>query len=347
MSPLKLAILSTFTLLFLACGGDQDPAKRFRIELEGNPKVLKRYDKLRVSVVDKEGNTIPDATYSINGKAIPVEDQKRYFNLPYLGNRELEARFEIEGKPVLISKKVRILAEKPPQLYTYEIVNEYPHDINAFTQGLEFYKDTLYESTGRKGTSFIRKIAYETGEVLQQADLDKAYFGEGITILGETVYQLSWQKRTGFLYDRASLTDKGRFQYGKSREGWGLCNDGEKIYKSDGTEKIWILDPNTLQEEDYLQIVTNKSVFNKANELEYVDGKIYANVWQKESMMIIDAESGAIEGVINFGGLSKQVKQHPELDVLNGVAYHPDRKTFFVTGKNWNKLFEVRIKPKE
>ncbi|MBT8311370.1 MAG: glutaminyl-peptide cyclotransferase, partial [Flavobacteriaceae bacterium] len=319
MSPLKLAILSTFTLLFLACGGDQDPAKRFKIELEGNPKVLKRYDKFRVSVVDKEGLTIPDATYSIDGKTLSAENQQLNFDLPYLGNRELQARFDIEGKPVVIRKKIRILADKPPQLYTYEIVNEYPHDIKAFTQGLEFHNDTLYESTGRKGTSFIRKIAYETGEVLQQTDLDNAYFGEGITILGETVYQLSWQKRTGFLYDRNSLKEKGRFQYGKSREGWGLCNDGEKIYKSDGTEKIWILNPNTLEEEDYLQIVTDKSVFNKANELEYVDGKIYANVWQKESMMIVDAESGAIEGVINFGGLKKRVKQHSELDVLNGV----------------------------
>ncbi|MBT8204445.1 MAG: glutaminyl-peptide cyclotransferase [Eudoraea sp.] len=347
MSPLKLAILSTFTLLFLACGGDQDPDKRFKIELEGNPKVLKRYDKFRVSVVDKEGLTIPDATYSIDGKTLSSENQQLNFDLPYLGNRELQARFDIEGKPVVIRKKIRVLADKPPQLYTYEIVNEYPHDIKAFTQGLEFHNDTLYESTGRKGTSLIRKIAYETGEVLQQTDLDKAYFGEGITILGETVYQLSWQKRTGFLYDRNSLKEKGRFQYGKSREGWGLCNDGEKIYKSDGTEKIWILNPNTLEEEDFLQIVTDKSVFNKANELEYVDGKIYANVWQKESMMIVDAESGAIEGVINFGGLKKQVKQHSELDVLNGVAYHPGRKTLFVTGKNWDKLFEVRVKPKE
>lgn len=347
MSSLKLVILSTLTLLFLACGGDQDPAKRFRIELEGNTKVLKRFDQLAIGVIDKEGTTIPDASYSIDGQALPLTNQKLHFDLPLMGNRELEAKFEIEGQTVVIRKKIKILAAHAPQLYTYEIVNTYPHDIKAFTQGLEFHGDTLYESTGRKGSSFIRKIAFETGEVLQQTDLDKAYFGEGITVMGETVYQLSWQKRTGFLYDRASLTEKGRFQYGESREGWGLCNDGERIYKSDGTEKIWILNPSTLQEEDYLQIVTNKSVFNKANELEYVDGKIYANVWQKESMMIIDAESGAIEGVVNFGGLSKQVKQHPELDVLNGIAYHRERKTFFVTGKNWDKLFEVRIKPKE
>ena len=347
MSSFKFLLISSFGLLFLACGGEQDPAKRFQIVLEGNPKVLKRYDELSVSIQDKEGNAVPDATFSLDGTTLTLEENKLKFDLPLLGNRELEARFSLEGKPVVIRKKVRILSKEAPRLYTYEIVNEYPHDIKSFTQGLEFYNDTLYESTGRKGTSYIRKIDYMTGEVLQQVDLDNAYFGEGITVMGETVYQLSWQSKTGFLYDRKSLNERGRFQYGQSREGWGLCNDGLKIYKSDGTEKIWILNPETLEEEGSLQTVTNKSVFNKANELEYVEGKIYANVWQKESMMIIDAESGAIEGVINFGGLKKRVKQHATLDVLNGVAYHPERKTFFVTGKNWDKLFEVRIKPRE
>ncbi|MEM9650254.1 MAG: glutaminyl-peptide cyclotransferase, partial [Bacteroidota bacterium] len=126
-----------------------------------------------------------------------------------------------------------------------------------------------------------------------------------------------------------------------------LTNDGKKIFKSDGTEKIWFLDPETLTEMGNIETVTNKSIFNMANELEYVDGKIYANVYQKESIMIIDAESGAIEGVVNFGGLKKKVTQHEKLNVLNGVAYHPTRKTFFVTGKNWDKLFEVQIVKKQ
>ncbi|TFG74403.1 MAG: glutaminyl-peptide cyclotransferase, partial [Flavobacteriales bacterium] len=135
--------------------------------------------------------------------------------------------------------------------------------------------------------------------------------------------------------------------YGNSKEGWGLANDGENLYKSDGTEKIWLLDPATLVEKEFIETVTDKSIFNKANELEYVDGKLYANVYQKESMMIIDAKSGAIEGVINFGGLKDKVTQHELLDVLNGVAYHPERKTFFVTGKNWDKMFEVNIVKKK
>ncbi|MDX1314903.1 MAG: glutaminyl-peptide cyclotransferase [Eudoraea sp.] len=345
MSSLKY-LIGTFALLFLACGGEQDPSKRFKIELDGQSNALNRNASVAVRVIDKEGKAVQGVTYAIAGQALNHAGDQLVFNLPVLGNHELEASFTLDEKPVVIRKKIRILAEKAPSLYTYEIINEYPHDIKAFTQGLEFYKDTLYESTGRKGSSYIRKVDYKTGEVLQQTDLDNSYFGEGITIMGNTAYQLSWQSRTGFLYDRGSLSEKGKFRYGKSREGWGLCNDGKIIYKSDGTEKIWKLNPETLEEEGYIQIVTNKSVFNKANELEYVNGKIYANVWQKESMMIIDAESGAIEGVINFGGLKERVKQHRDLDVLNGVAYHPERKTFFVTGKNWDKLFEVKIRPK-
>ncbi|MCX2719415.1 glutaminyl-peptide cyclotransferase [Lentiprolixibacter aurantiacus] len=346
MSPLKY-LIGTIVLLFLACGGEKDPAKRFQVQFDAQSNALKRNDTVQITVKDRDGNAVEGVSYSLNGKSLDKYEDHLIFNLPSLGNQELEVSFDLEGKPVVIKKNIRILAEEAPSLYTYEVVNEYPHDIRAFTQGLEFYQDTLYESTGRKGTSYIRKVDYKTGEILQQTALENSYFGEGITIMRNTAYQLSWQSRTGFLYDRGSLKEKGKFQYGHSREGWGLCNDGNIIYKSDGTEKIWKLNPETLEEEGFIQIVTNKSVFNKANELEYVDGKIYANVWQKESMMIIDAESGAIEGVINFGGLKERVKQHRDLDVLNGVAYHPERKTFFVTGKNWDKLFEVRIKLKE
>ena len=158
---------------------------------------------------------------------------------------------------------------------------------------------------------------------------------------------LTWQARTGFMFDRQTLRRLGSFRYGESQEGWGLANDGKRIFKSDGTQRIWILDPATLREDGYIETVTDKSVFNKANELEYLDGKLYANVWQKESMMIIDAASGAIEGVVNFGGLKERVGQHRDLDVFNGVAYHPGRNTFFVTGKNWDTLFEVRILKKD
>lgn len=347
MNIVKFFTLSSFLLFFLACGeGNTSATSLFDIQLEGNKKQFQQNESTAISINNKKEKMIDKVTYSIDGVQLPINNNKMTLNTSKLGNKTLKAVVEYEGTSVELSKKIKILAEHAPQVYTYEIVNEYPHDIKAYTQGLEFHNDTLYESTGKKGTSWLRKIDFKSGNVLQQIDLDNSLFGEGITIMNGKIYQLTWQSRTGFIYDLNDFKKIDNFQYGESKEGWGLANDGTKIFKSDGTEKIWFLNPETLVEEGYIETVTNKSIFNKANELEFVEGKLYANVYQKESMMIIDATTGAIEGVVNFGGLKKKVTQHEAIDVLNGVAYHPERKTFFVTGKKWDKLFEVKIKKK-
>ncbi len=340
---MKVFLVSITAVFFIACGGSKDTTKLFDIQLEGQKKQFQKNDKVGISIQNKENFTISKVEYVIDGKVLPVTDGKITFNIEKLGNKVLIAKIDYDDTSVDITKKIKVLAEKPPEIYTYEIVNTFPHDQTSFTQGLEFSNDTLYEGTGRKGQSVLRKIDFKTGNVLQNVDLDNSVFGEGITVINDKVLQLTWQSGIGYVYNQSDLNKVETFSYGKSKEGWGLCNDGQKVFKSDGTEKIWILDPTNFTEIDFIETVTNKSIFNKANELEYVNGKIYANVWQKESMMIIDATSGAIEGVINFGGLKKKVTQHPQLDVLNGVAYHPTRKTFFVTGKNWDKLFEVNI----
>ncbi|MCK0159781.1 glutaminyl-peptide cyclotransferase [Allomuricauda sp. F6463D] len=341
----KLFSITGALLFFLGCGGSADPSKHFSIQLEN--KALQQNQQVGIALKNKKDIEISDLHYYIDDKELPVENGKITLDLPTLGNKILVAKFNVEEHAVEIKKNIRLLAASAPKVYTYEIIASYPHDPGAYTQGLEFYKDTLYESTGKKGFSTLRKVDYETGEVLTNIPMNNSVFGEGITIMNEKLYQLTWQSGLGYVYDISNLEKIKDFFYDKSREGWGLCNDGEKIFKSDGTEKIWFLDPETLQEQGYIETVTNKSIFNRANELEYVDGKIYANVYQKESMMIIDATSGAIEGVINFGGLKNKVKKGPEWDegnsVLNGVAFHPERKTFFVTGKNWDKLFEVKI----
>jgi glutamine cyclotransferase len=153
----------------------------------------------------------------------------------------------------------------------------------------------------------------------------------------------------GFVYDKESLSMEKSFPFGNSKEGWGLCNDGNNLFKSDGTHRIWTLDPETYEEKGSIQVMTHKAALKNLNELEYVNGKIYANTYQfqKDVVVIIDPKSGAVEGVVDFSGLKAKVKEHPELNVFNGIAYHPERKTFFVTGKNWDKLFEVKILPKE
>jgi len=328
----------------MACGGNNtDPKLLFDISLDGNKTTFNQNESVGIKLNNKSDKPIGQITYSLDGKALQVDDNTIVLDVETLGNKTIKAVVDYDDTSVEISKKIKVLAENAPEIYTYEILNEYPHDNLAYTQGLEFHNDTLYESTGHRGTSWIRKLDYKTGKIHQQIDLENTYFGEGITILNGKIYQLTWQSKIGFVYDLKSFKKLDNFQYGESKQGWGFTNDGKKLYKSDGTERIWFLNPETLTEEGFIEIVTNTSIFNNANELEFVDGKLYANVYQKESMMIIDATSGAIEGVVNFGGLKDKVTQHEKLDVLNGIAFHPERKTFFVTGKNWDKLFEVKI----
>ncbi len=350
MHTIRFFTISTFLMLFMACGGNQKASSFFDIQLEGNKKQFQQNETIGLSINNKKNITLDKITYSIDGKELKIVNNKTTIIVETLGNKLIKATLDYNGTSVEISKKIKVLASNAPEIYTYKIINEYPHNTNAYTQGLEFHNDTLYEGTGKKGRSSLRKVDFKTGEVLQQIALDNTIFGEGITIMNGKIYQLSWQSRIGFIYDLKGFKKIDNFQYGQSKEGWGLANDGHKIFKSDGTEKIWFLNPNTLVEEGYIESVTNTSIFNRANELEYVDGKLYANVYRKPSVMIIDATSGAIEGVINFSGLVKKIRKDENWNdnesVLNGIAYHPEKGTFFVTGKNWNKLFEVKIMKK-
>ncbi len=344
MNRFKYIAIGLFSILFVSCGGgNSTTSKLFKIQLEDNKSEFQQNQTVSIDLRNPKQKTINSVSYSIDGMELVSNDGKITLNIPTLGNKTLLAKVTYDDGTVDVTKNIKVLASKSPEIYTYEVLNEYPHDIKAYTQGLEFHNDTLYESTGRNGQSSLRKVDYKSGKILKQIDLDKTFFGEGITILNNKIYQLTWQSGMGFIYSLDNFEKIDTFTYDQSREGWGLCNNGKNLLKSDGTEKIWNLNPETLKEEGYIETVTNRSIFNKTNELEYVDGKIYANVYLKESMMIIDAQSGAIEGVVNFGGLKEKVKQHADLDVLNGVAYHPERKTFFVTGKNWDKLFEVNI----
>lgn len=264
-----------------------------------------------------------------------------------LGNQRLKAIVYSAESTDTLSENIKILNSEAPTVYTYEIVNTFPHDITSYTQGLEFHGDTLYESIGQYGKSKLRKVNLESGEVLKEIKLDDQYFAEGLTILGDKLYLLTWQEDEGFIYDLKTFEKTGTFGYNQSEEGWGLCNNGEKIFKSDGTEKIWILNPETLAEQSYIQPTTHKSVATKFNELEWVKGKIYANTYQFPSVAIINPENGGIEGLISFKGLKEQLGNVESLDsnndVLNGIAYNSNTDKLYVTGKKWDKIFEVKI----
>ena len=230
-------------------------------------------------------------------------------------------------------------------------MNTYPHDIKAYTQGLEFYEGILYESTGNgegagtgtKGKSSVRKLDYKTGKIIKIKELDDVYFGEGLTFLDNEIFQLTWRNSVGFVYEPENLTQKREIKYAKQMEGWGLCNDGTNLYQTDGSEKIWKLNPTDFQVLDYVNVYAGNKKIKSLNELEWVDGKIYANVYQQDAIAMIDPKSGAVEAIVDLSKLKTLVKQHPDLDVLNGIAYHRENNTFFVTGKNWDLLFEIKI----
>lgn len=229
-------------------------------------------------------------------------------------------------------------------VFSYMVVHVYPHDRNAFTQGLEYRDGFLYEGTGQKGQSVLRKVKLETGKVLQQIELAPTYFGEGITVFGDRIVELTWQSQAGFVYDRSTFRLLRQFSY--PGEGWGLANDGKTIYMSDGTADIRFWDPNTLQERKRITVRDGTRKIENLNELEYVHGEIYANIWTTNRIARISPADGHVIAWIDLAGLLKPEDQVPPVDVLNGIAYDSARDRLFVTGKLWPKLFEIKMVPK-
>ncbi len=341
MKFFKLLTIILLNITITACGGSDTKKNNFSIKTNAVKNAITNNSTLEVSINNPKKLTINSVKYTLDNKSITATTNLSHFKL---GNFPIKAIISYnDGETETATQHISILNAVPPKVYNYEIINTYPHDITSYTQGLEFYNGELYESTGQYGESKLRKLDYKNGDVLENEKLANDYFGEGITVLNDKIYLLTWRKGVGFVYDPKTFKKTSSFKYGKSKEGWGLCNDKNLIYKSDGTERIWTLNPNTLAETDNIQVYTHKGKIGRLNELEWINGKIYANIYQKDGVVIINPKNGATEAVINFSPLKKEVKQHKKLDVLNGIAYNPETETIFVTGKHWNKLFEVRI----
>jgi len=233
-----------------------------------------------------------------------------------------------------------LAAEQSIPVLSAKILKTYPHDAEAFTQGLEYYDGFLYESTGRTGHSSLRKVDLASGKVLQKVDLSSEYFGEGLTIFRGKVYQLTWLSEKGFVYDVRSFAKLGAFHY--YGEGWGLTHDGAHLILSDGTNRLRYIDPETFQVTRTLEVYGGKEAVTNLNELECVGDDIYANVWHANRIARIEARTGQVRAWIDFSALASQEQNGPE-GVLNGIAFDSARRRFFVTGKNWAHLFEVRV----
>ena len=227
-----------------------------------------------------------------------------------------------------------------PRQYGYEVVAMHPHDPGAFTQGLEFHDGVLFESTGRHPSS-IRRVRLEDGEVLQKRELDMQFFGEGLTLVGDRILSLTWQGGHGFIWNADDLTPAGTFSY--SGEGWGLTHDDTRVILSDGTPNLRFLDPVTLAETGSVPVTFMGRPLGQLNELEFIDGEVWANVWQTNFIVRIDPATGVVVGVINLTGLLPDPVANPADDVLNGIAWDAENRRLFVTGKLWPKLFEIKL----
>ena len=239
------------------------------------------------------------------------------------------------------SKKPSSSKPVTPQPYTYEVVAEHPHLRTSYTQGLQFEGGELWEGTGEYGHSRILRTDLTSGKTTEVIRLSNDEFGEGITVLGDKIYQLTWLNGKMHIYDRHSFKPIATHTY--KGEGWGLTSDGKKLYMSDGTHAIRVLDPETLKEERRFGVKIEGRSLQQLNELEWIDGKIWANVYTTDYIVIINPEDGVVEGVINLTGILPDSERDHKTDVLNGIAYDKATKRIFVTGKNWSKLYEIKL----
>jgi glutaminyl-peptide cyclotransferase len=247
--------------------------------------------------------------------------------------------------PSIIGQSSRPAGPRRPREYTFKVVNVFPHDTAAFTQGLVYHDGFFYEGTGLNGRSQLRKVRLETGEVVQHADLDREFFGEGIAIAGNKVLQLTWQSHVGFVYNLSDFKLLRQFSY--RGEGWGLTSNGNDIFMSDGSAQVRVLNAVTLKEKRRFTVRDGATAIDQLNELEFVDGEIFANIWQTDRIARISPQSGKVVGWIDLAGLLSPVYRRREEAVLNGIAYDAAHKRLFVTGKLWPSIFEIQLVPKK
>ena len=239
--------------------------------------------------------------------------------------------------PVLTPTTTAVYAQQ----LGWKVVGVYPHDPKAFTQGLQWYDGGFYEGTGLEGQSQLRRVEFPSGRVIEKRDLPKEVFGEGITVAGDKIYQLTWQTHIGYVYDRASFKLLKQFTY--PDEGWGLTYDGQNLIQSDGSDLLIFLDPQTLAPLRQLPVTKNGKPLKNLNELEWINGEIWANIWQSDEIVRINPTSGQVVSYFDFSNLLPDKMRTGNEDVLNGIAYDADKKRLFLTGKQWPKLFEIKI----
>jgi glutaminyl-peptide cyclotransferase len=258
------------------------------------------------------------------------------------GRKSIKVTAWRNSKPAAsLTRFMIIYADKAPEKYGYTIVRTYPHDREAFTQGLFYHEGILYEGTGQESGSSLREVELETGKVLRQHNLDPSLFGEGITLYNDRIFQVTWENKVGFVYDRATFKVLNRIYY--PGQAWGLTTIGNRIVMSDGSNVLYFYEPESFTALSRLEVYDDKKKVDNLNELEFINGEIWANIWMSDQIARIDPETGKVNGYINLAGLLSNNDKRPDTDVLNGIAWDQAGNRIFVTGKRWPKLFEIRV----
>lgn len=363
MKKYNLLIALSLGIAFANCDNQKNLEKDVRsINTSQLKQLYKGNESLKLSLDITENTVIDSVAYFLNDKKIGTTANNNILDYDLknekFGKTQIKGIAYAGGNNKEVVSHIEIVSPVTPKFLKYKLVNTYPHDQEAYTQGLEFYNGILYESTGngegggtttngmgtgKKGVSSVRQVDYKTGKVIKAHNLPMEIFGEGCTVLNNKLYQLTYLNNEGFIYNPETLERESTFKYFKNMQGWGLCNDGQYLYMTDGSEKIYKVNPENFQQLDYINVYTNNSPIGNINEMEWVNGKIYANIYGENAVAVIDPKTGSVEAAIDFSDLLHKTTYHADRDVFNGIAYNPNTKTFFVTGKNWDKMFEVEI----
>ncbi|MFZ2287213.1 MAG: glutaminyl-peptide cyclotransferase [Bacteroidales bacterium] len=328
---------------------DSRPSKRLiEVLAPADNSTLKCTDRIVFSVAQAAGQTKVDSVQLWVG-GTPA---KTVFTLPATvelepagktGRLSLRAvAYSAATRPQTVALFITSLSDISPVTYRYRVIKSYPHDRRAYTQGLVYDNGIFFESTGQQGESSLRKVEIETGRVLSQVNLDGSLFGEGVALLGDRIYQLTWTTKVGFVYEKETLKQVNRIYY--QTQGWGLTTMDDRLVMSDGTNVIWFLDPdfNVLSS---VEVWDNKGMVDNLNELEIIDGELWANIWQTDRIARIDPLSGKVLAYVELNNLLPRDSRSQETDVLNGIAWDADKRRLFVTGKYWPLLFEITLTP--
>jgi len=327
----------------------EGPGKVIKMVLPEENKGCKLGEAIKVVVEPVSADRMPDSVViTFDGRhAATLRLAPWEFNIPgsstqTTGRKPVKAASFTKGAPGnIVTRFIIVYSAMPPKRFGYKVIHTYPHDREAFTQGLFYHNGVLYEGTGQQTGSTLREVELTTGKIIRQLNLSPDLFGEGITLFRDRIYQVTWQSKVGFVYERATFRQINKIYY--QSEGWGLTTIDDKIVMSDGTNVLYFYDPESFTVLSRLEVYDDREKVDSLNELEFINGEIWANIWMKDIIARIDPASGRVIGYLDLKGILSDPDTDTSVNVLNGIAWDSTQNRIFVTGKNWPKLFEIRV----